>query len=138
MAGGILIIKNVVCRLSHFQNSGPPWPILTKLYMQNAHTRMMSKSRKKNSIARFFQKYFFEIIILVILEDFDKFDVFAQKFAKVAKFSIWRKKKLITRFFRIIFRNHHFCHFGGFWQIRYLRTKIREIYRKLRGESEAS
>ena len=58
---------------------------------------------KKISIPRFFQKYFFEIIILVILEDFDKFDVFAQKFAKVAKFSIWRKKNWLRDFSELFF-----------------------------------
>ena len=61
--------------------------------MRNAHTLRMSKTQKdfdftKKNRFHDFSELFFEIIILVILDDFDKFDAFAQKFAEGAKFSI--------------------------------------------------
>ena len=86
----ILIIKNVcvsVRCLSHFQNFGPPWPILMKLCMHKVASLTMSKTRKKNfdfaknffrffdftnfsNFCRFFR--FFDFTLRTPLTDFDE------------------------------------------------------------------
>ena len=124
----ILIIKNVcvsVRCLSHFQNFGPPWPILMKLCMHKVASLTMSKTRKKNFD---FAKNFFRFFDFTNFSNFCRFfsifrfhtpdplDWFWWNFVCIMQ-PLWRCQKREKIFFDFtnfsnFCRIHHFGRWG--------------------------